>query len=456
MSSIVVRERAPVAAPTGRPAAARWWVPVLAFVAVAVVLWTVAALAASHLPRTEQYSPAPAHFVGGPLFEPWARWDASWYRTIVEQGYVYYPGVQSSVAFWPSYPMAIRAFDAVSPSPYVTGTLVTLAAGLACAVLFHRWCSTRMGSRAATTALLLLLLYPFAWYLYGAVYADAFCLAAMLAAFLALERERLWLAGAFGFVASASRPIGLVFALALVLLLIERRNAERIAALHAERDALDGVDAGVLAATLGPDGSHVPAPPWGVRFGARVAHALRRFGRELLTRFSLRGLRWSDTPVLLAFGGFVAWCAYLAIEFGDPLLWQHIQSVPGWDQGSGPATWFKVFLFDQVLHDASSPFTWSKLAQGIVAVGALALVPRVARRFGWAYAAFCAGVLLLPIIGTKDFMGTGRYLLVAFPLFALVGEALTARPRLRPVVLVSSGLLLVFLTSLFARGHYLA
>lgn len=454
MSSIVVRERAPVAAPVVRSESKRWWVPVLVFLAIAVVLWAVAALAASHLPRTEDYSPAPAHFVGGPLFEPWARWDSAWYRTIVEQGYVYYPGVQSSVAFWPSYPVAISAFESVSPSPFVTGSLLTLGSGLACAVLFYAWCGARMRRDAATTALLVLLLLPFAYYLYGPVYADAFCLAAMLAAFLALERDRVWLAGAFGFVASAARPIGLVFAVALVLLLIERRNADRILALHADRG--DGPDADVFDSTIEPGGASSPAAPWGVRAAARTARGARRFGRELVVRFSPRNLRWSDSPVVLAFGGFIAWCTYLWLAFGDPLLWDRIQSVPGWDQGSGPATWFKVFLFDQLVNDATSPFTWSKAVQGLVAIGLLCLVPRIARRFGWAYAAFSAGVLLLPIIGTKDFMGTGRYMLVAFPVFALLGEALATRPRLRPVVLVSSGLLLVFLTTLFARGHYVA
>jgi branched-chain amino acid transport system permease protein len=91
-----------------------------------------------------------------------------------------------------------------------------------------------------------------------------------------------------------------------------------------------------------------------------------------------------------------------------------------------------------------------------VAIGLLFTLPRIARRFGWTYAVFTAGVLLLPIIGTKDFMGTGRYLLVAFPVFALVGEWLADRPRLRPAVLVVSGSTLLFLTTLFARGHYLA
>jgi hypothetical protein len=452
VSSIVVRERERVAAPLARPEAKRWWVPVLVFLAIAVVLWAVAALAAAHLGRTEQYSPAPAHFVGGALFEPWARWDASWYRTIVEQGYVYYPGVQSSVAFWPSYPLAMRLFEGVSPSPFVTGSLLTFVSGLACAVLFYAWCLARMSRRAATTSLLLLFLFPFAWYLYGAIYADAFCLAVILAAFLALERDRLWLAGVLGFVASAARPIGLIFAVALVLLLLERRNAPRLAELQAADDLV----AERLANRAGPDGASLPPTPLGVRIAGRIVGGIRRLVRNVTTRFSPRGLSWSDSPVLLAFGGFIAWCGYLWIEFGDPFLWEHIQSVPGWDQGSGPTTWFKVFLFNQITHDASSPFTWSKLAQGVLAIGLLFTLPRIARRFGWAYAAFTAGVLLLPIVGTKDFMGTGRYLLVGFPVFALVGEWLAAKPRLRVAYLVASGALLVFLTSLFARGHYLA
>jgi hypothetical protein len=451
VESIVVRERERIAAPLARPRSKRWWIPILTFVVIAVVVWAVAAVSAAHLPRTEHYSPAPEHFIGGTLFEPWARWDGSWYRAIVDHGYVYYPGVQSSVAFWPSYPVVLTVLDPLSPSPYVTGSLVTLVSGLACAVLFYTWCLNRLGRRAATTSLLLFLVFPFAWYLYGAVYADAFTLAVMLAAFLALERDRLWLAGLFGLIASAGRPIGLIFAVALVLRLLERRNADQVVLLRAARSP-----SSLELVGEGPDGASVPPPPLGIRLAGRLIGGARRLARESATRFSLRRLRWSDAPILLVFGGFVAWCAYLWVRFGDALLWQHIQSVPGWDQGSGPHTWFKLFLVDQMFSDASSPFTWSKVAQGLLALGLLALVPSIARKFGWAYAVYTAGVLLLPILGTKDFMGTGRYLVVAFPAFAIVGAWLSDRPKLKVPILAASALLLAFLTSLFARGHYIA
>ena len=52
------------------------------------------------------------------------------------------------------------------------------------------------------------------------------------------------------------------------------------------------------------------------------------------------------------------------------------------------------------------------------------LVRRVWQRFGWGYAAYTAVVLLIPILGTKDFMGTGRYVLAAFPVMAAAGDYL--------------------------------
>ena len=57
----------------------------------------------------------------------------------------------------------------------------------------------------------------------------------------------------------------------------------------------------------------------------------------------------------------------------------------------------------------------------------LLLLPRVRRLFGWGYLAYAAVVLAIPIIGTKDFMGTGRYVLAAFPVIAAAGDSLATR-----------------------------
>ena len=68
---------------------------------------------------------------------------------------------------------------------------VTLACGAAALVAFHRWCRDRLDPGPAATALLCLALYPYAYYLYGAVYGDALFLLSAVAAFLAFERDHL-------------------------------------------------------------------------------------------------------------------------------------------------------------------------------------------------------------------------------------------------------------------------
>jgi hypothetical protein len=77
------------------------------------------------------------------------------------------------------------------------------------------------------------------------------------------------------------------------------------------------------------------------------------------------------------------------------------------------------------------------------------------RRFGWGYTAFAVVSLAIPIIGTKDFMGAGRYALAAFPVLAAAAVVLTEgrRPRwLVPIVLAVLAVGLCVATVAFARG----
>ena len=85
---------------------------------------------------------------------------------------------------------------------------------------------------------------------------------------------------------------------------------------------------------------------------------------------------------------------------------------------------------------------------------AVLLLPRVQRLFGWGYLAYCVVVLAIPIIGTKDFMGTGRYVLAAFPVIAAAGDFLATRRQrwVRPVALGLLGLGLIAATAAFSMG----
>jgi drug/metabolite transporter (DMT)-like permease len=60
------------------------------------------------------------------------------------------------------------------------------------------------------------------------------------------------------------------------------------------------------------------------------------------------------------------------------------------------------------------------------------------------------------VVGTKDFMGAGRYLISAFPLFLTGALLLRERPRVRHAILAVGGVALVVLSWAFGRELYVS
>jgi len=400
---------------------APWWRGALLFGAVAVVLWTVATLSVALLPWSSH--PRVGYFRGQPWFEAWVHWDAGWYREIANHGYSYTPGHQSPVAFFPAYPLAMRAGGAVIGSPLLAGILLTLACGAAVASMLWTWFRDHMSPTAAMVALALFLVYPYAFYLYGVVYADALFITALVGAFLLLERDQVVAAGLAGALATAARPVGLVVVAGLTMRALERRGVF----------PRGKVDAGAG----GPDTT--PGP---------------HRGGGIATLVDVRRAQWRDAGVLLSVAGLVAYCLYLASRFGHPFLFADVEKY--WGQGAGPHTWLKIEFLRNAIHPGDFWAWVAFVAHPVVTLAALALVPRVLRRFGWGYGVYSLLAVGVAAFSTKDFFGCGRYVLAAFPCFAVAAEALVARPRALPWVLAVSAAALVVMTSLFARGAYLS
>lgn len=383
-------------------AMASWWAPLAVFVAVGVLVWVAVWFGNNHIEHDPWFPVRDG--IGEAWFGGWARWDAEWYRTIVREGYVYFPDVQSSVAFWPTYPLVVAAFSWAFPSIYITGTIVTAVSGAAAALLLRKWASIFTTPAVAITAVVVLCVYPYSWYLYGTVYSDALFVATTIGAFVLIERDRLFWAGVVGILATAGRPSGVIVAVMLVARVIERRNV------------------------------------------ARGGHGWRALDPRVLSR--------ADAPIFLSWLGVGGWMAFLFVRFGDPLLFVKAQS--SWQQGAGPSTWLKFRVFQELI---DQPLEWSTIGHvvhGAVAIGALFLLPQVRRRFGWAYTLYCAGIVALPLVGTKDFQGSGRYVIGAFPVLVVVAELLVDRPRWRAVLVPLSLVVLCGFSVAFGRGSYLA
>lgn len=184
------------------------WLPVVTFVLFAAITVTISQLAHAHLGPAVHTLPVPQVRDlpdGLAWLGAWTWWDGAWYVDIARRGYSFTAGPQSPVAFFPAYPLSMRAVSVFVGHPALAGFVVTLGAGFAAIVLFHRWCRLHLDRRRSAYALAALLVYPCSFYLAGAVYADALFLAATLAAFVLLERDRPLAAGLAAAVATACR-----------------------------------------------------------------------------------------------------------------------------------------------------------------------------------------------------------------------------------------------------------
>jgi hypothetical protein len=377
------------------------------YVLVGLVVWPLSALG-DHWPGDPKAAQWP--FLNGPrALDGWFQMDGTWYYDIAQHGYFYTPGQQSSIAFFPTYPIAVRWVGELIGDFQLAGSLITVVCGFAFVVMFAYWVQSKVSPVTARWSVVVIALYPYFFFLHGSLYADALFLVCVLGAFIALDAGHPWVAGVLGALATAARPVGFGVLLGLAARTIELR-------------ALDGYE------------GSLPVP------FQRMLSAIRR-------------LRWRDIGVAVSAVGLIGWCVYLWIEFDSPLAWIDVQSAPGWNQGSGPKTWFKVTFFGTMVKGPPHIIVLL-IPQAIVSVLAVLLIRRTWRVLGWGYSAYATGILLIAILGTKDFMGDGRYVLSAFPVFVAGGHVLAANPRrwLGPTVATVSFVGLCVAAFFFARG----
>lgn len=240
-----------------------------------------------------------------PFLDMWVRWDAGWYEQIAAREYTYSATEQSAAAYFPLYPLAMRAVMLLGVNVYVSGILLTFVFGAAAVVMFSRWASV-MKPESASLATWLLVLWPFAFYIVGAVYSDALFLLLVTSAFFLLEKGKVGWATVLGALATATRPI----APALVLGLLVR---------HLE-----------------------------------------------LRRSAGLPLRVRDFLPLASVAGLLAFMAFLWWRFGDPVGFATTQV--GWQQLSGPAAIFKYGALSKMKPiDLTFPFFHAMLAFAVLA-----------------------------------------------------------------------------------------
>ncbi|MFI7634105.1 mannosyltransferase family protein [Nonomuraea sp. NPDC049400] len=157
----------------------------------------------------------------------WRQWDAGLFITIAQYGYDGEPGkpVDDGLpAFFPGFPVVLRAVHVLVPDWAAAGLLISLVAGAVAMVSLARL--AELEGASGWMAVLGLLLYPMAVFL-AAGYSESLFLAFAIPAWLA-ARQGLWSAAALlAAGASCVRITGLFLAVALVVEFCTSRETVR-------------------------------------------------------------------------------------------------------------------------------------------------------------------------------------------------------------------------------------
>jgi hypothetical protein len=323
------------------------------------------------------------------LFNTFTQWDAGWYLNIAENGY---RGEQAA-AFFPLYPLTVRAVAVVTRSPVVAGVLVSLIAAGAAAVLLARLARPLLGDQGARDTVLYLALYPVA-FVFTAVYSDGLFLALALASFYAALRGRSLAAGVLGALAVATRLIGLALVPPLVVLLWRRGDLRRSLVRLAP---LVLIPLPIVLFAWHLEGA---IGDWRAFYRAQSAYWLRH------------------TPTLGPIGGL--WDAFSQAGHGALQVLLHLRR--GID----------VTHADEIGSRNALHF--------LLLVAVLALTWVAWRRLGPAYGLYSLGyiaVVLASPVSYFPLVSLPRFVIGDFPLFLALTSLTDGRPRAREAVLVS-------------------
>lgn len=358
---------------------------------------TVAFLSNVVLPD-RQFRPFSLPFRAEKFAEIFAAWDSGWYFDIARRGYYFSADGQSSVTFFPLYPLLMRLgaapFGGSDRAIWIAGIAISGGAFLAALVALHRFADQMFGDReTARRTVLYAAVFPFSFF-FTRVYTESLFFLLTVLAIASAYKGRWWHAGLAGGLAALTRSNGILLAIPLVWVAVADRP--------------------------------------------RVPVLARRLA--------------ALTLVPLGLGSY---CVYIYRLTGDPLAWLNAQRY--WYYSVGDMPWRRLLtlismierhgIYDFVFTSALAPY---QLIHGTVALGVLALIPAIFARLGVGLGAYALVSVMVPLSGS-DLQGIGRYMAVVFPVFMLLGSFRS--PRVHEAILIVFSLFLALFIALFVNWY---
>lgn len=202
-----------------------WWALLPTPVRATLPLWlgSRVAVALLSLAAARALTTGPARSAPG-LRTLWDRWDVGLFTKVARYGYLSPAYADRTEVDFPGLPIAIRLAHLVVRDWIAAGLVVSLLAGVVTVAALWQLAADEVGERDARVAVVGLICFPYAVFLFAA-YSEGVFLAFATASWLAARRQRWWLAGLLGAGAASARISGVAFGVALAVQYVVGRRA---------------------------------------------------------------------------------------------------------------------------------------------------------------------------------------------------------------------------------------
>jgi len=329
----------------------------------------------------------------------WANFDGLHYYDLSIYWYGVPTHTDKSYAFFPVYPFIIRTVNNLVKNPLISGLLVSHIAFVLALFFLFKLLKLDFKAKTASLTILVLLFFPTSFF-FGSYYTESIFLLLSVLVFYLARKGEFFLSGLVALVASATRITGVFLWPALI-----------------------------------------------------IEYYLYH-GKSLKKSFNPSAL-WLVLPPL----GLLAYIKYQFLKTGDALYFINSQPAFGASRVVD-----KVILIHQVFFryakmlifvDHTSTLFFAVLLEFLAGALFLGLIIYGLNKLRLSYIVYTALSFFLPTF-TGTFSSMPRYVLVLFPLFALLATLLEKAPRVVfKSYLAVSAILAAITIALFTRGYFI-
>lgn len=337
------------------------------------------------------------------FLEVWKRWDSAHYINIAENGYAgaIENGEHIFLVFYPLYPWLMRVVSLFVSDIRLGGILISAISYAVGSVFFYRITEMEFGEKAAQNAVMLISIFPFAFF-FGSIATESLFFALAAVFFYYLRKHKWSKVAFFGFLACLTKVQGLLLAFSV---LIELFYSEKGIWLIKNKNWKD----------------------------------------------FLRKIIYPGCICALMLGGFVIYLGINYLVEGDAFRFLYYQK-NHWGNALCPVWETIDYIKDYALggwYTSAGMSLW--VPELLVFTGYLAaIIYGVCKKIRPMYLIYLIVFFLLTYSSTW-LISAGRYTLSALPVFMLAGKMTEKHEKLKiPIMVISSMLMMIYMIGYYS------